>query len=136
MRRILKFMFFGILLIGNILPISADEEDAVPTMGIPFTKSYYYHFSRDQQLGALVKDFCSMQGISVVVSPVVTDVVNGRFNKMDPAEFWDYITQAYSLSWFYDGKILYVYKSSELQTQIFKMDATGINTMSNILKHL
>lgn len=140
MKRILKLIIFCALLMGNTLPVSAAEGDAVvqdvTIQKIPFSRSYYYHFSKDQQLSALVKDFCSMQGISVIVSPVVTDIVNGRFNKMDPSDFWDYITQAYGLSWFYDGKILYVYKNSELQTQVFKMDAAGINTMSNIIDHL
>ncbi len=135
MRHILKFISCLMLLICSTLPISA-AEDNLSSNGIPFTHSYYYHFSKDQQLDSLIKDFCSMQGISVVVSPIITDIVNGRFNKMDPADFWDYVTQAYGLSWFYDGKILYVYKSSELQTQIFKMDASGIATMSNIIKHL
>ncbi|MDE6432036.1 MAG: hypothetical protein K2L13_01425 [Opitutales bacterium] len=134
MQRVIQFLFFGILLTCGMLPVAALDDTT--THGIPFTNSYYYHFSRDQNLGALVKDFCSMQGINVVISPMVSDVVNGRFNKMDPAEFWNYITQAYGLSWFYDGKILYVYKNSELQTQIFRMDADGIGTMSNIIKHL
>jgi type III secretion protein C len=105
-------------------------------MSIPFSESSYYHFSKDQKLIDLIQDFCSMQGISIVVSSNITDVVNGRFNKMSPTHFWDYITQAYGLTWFYDGKILYAYKSSELQTKVFKIDAAGIIILSDIIRHL
>ncbi len=135
MNNITKYTSFLLYLVCCTFALAATDNIEV-TKSIPFTNSYYYHFSKDQQMSALIKDFCSMQNISVVVSPTITDVVNGRFNKMDPSEFWHYITQAYGLSWFYDGKILYVYKSSELQTQIFKMDEGGILTMSNIIKNL
>ncbi|MDR2436150.1 MAG: hypothetical protein LBD33_02480 [Puniceicoccales bacterium] len=106
------------------------------SMSIPFSEAYYYHFSKDQKLGDLIQDFCSMQNISVVVSSSITDVVNGRFNKMLPSDFWDYVTRAYGLTWFYDGKILYVYKGSELQTRIYKMDAAGIVILSDMIKYL
>ncbi|MDR0715337.1 MAG: hypothetical protein LBF25_00930 [Puniceicoccales bacterium] len=105
-------------------------------MTIPFSESYYYHFSKDQKLSDLIQDFCSMQNISVVISPNITDIVNGRFNKMSPSDFWDYVTRAYGLTWFYDGKILYVYKGSELKTKIFKMDGAGIVVLSDIIGHL
>ena len=55
---------------------------------------------------------------------------------MDPAEFWEYITKAYGLIWFFDGKIMFVYSNSELQTQILKMDVDSIGTLSAIVNRL
>lgn len=135
MKSITKIAFFNIIFCCIFLNLTAND-DSIKNPTIPFTDSYYYHFSKDQRLSDLIKDFCSMQNISIVVSPMITDVVNGRFNKMSPNDFWDYVTRAYGLTWFYDGKILYVYKGSELQTQVFKMDEAGISTLSNIIKHL
>ncbi|MDR2737467.1 MAG: hypothetical protein LBB18_00805 [Puniceicoccales bacterium] len=103
---------------------------------LPFSKANYYHFAKDQKLPDLIKDFFSMQGITVVVSPRVGSIVNGRFSKMDPANFWDYVTKAYGLVWFFDGKIMFVYSNSELRTQIFRMDGDGIRTLSTILARL
>jgi type III secretion protein C len=55
---------------------------------------------------------------------------------MDPAEFWNRITKAYGLVWFFDGKIMFVYSNSELSTQIFRMDIDSIGTLSTILTRL
>ncbi|MDR2721094.1 MAG: hypothetical protein LBB15_02285, partial [Puniceicoccales bacterium] len=137
MKHLLKAVFLSLsaalchsaYLFGETIEVSH-------SMLIPFSEAYYYHFSKDQKLSDLVQDFCSMQNISVVVSPNITDVVNGRFNKMSPSDFWDYVTRAYGLTWFYDGKILYVYKGSELQTRIYKMDAAGIVILSDMIKYL
>jgi type III secretion protein C len=74
-----------------------------------------------------------MKGITVVLSDRTNYAVNGKFSKMDPAEFWTHITKAYSLVWFFDGKIMCVYANAELQTQICRMDADGIGTLSVIL---
>ena len=114
--------------------ILIDEKS--PSKLIPFSKTSYYHFAKDQSLSELIRDFFAMQGITVVVSDTVNYNVNGRFNKMDPAEFWEYITKAYGLIWFFDGKIMFVYSNSELQTQILKMDVDSIGTLSAIVNRL
>ncbi|MDR3274026.1 MAG: hypothetical protein LBS87_01690 [Puniceicoccales bacterium] len=135
MKTPLKIIFLSVVLCHSTC-LFGETVEMSHNMSIPFSDSYYYHFSKDQKLSDLIQDFCSMQNISVVVSPNITDVVNGRFNKMSPSDFWDYITRAYGLTWFYDGKILYAYKGSELQTKIFKMDSAGIIILSDVIRHL
>ncbi|MDR1432927.1 MAG: hypothetical protein LBI61_01115 [Puniceicoccales bacterium] len=103
---------------------------------LPFSNASYYHFAKDQNLSELIRDFFAMQGITVVVSDRVRSVVNGRFNRMDPLDFWNYVTKAYGLIWFFDGRIMFVYANSELQTQIFRMDVDSIGTLSTILARL
>ncbi|MDR0742028.1 MAG: hypothetical protein LBE98_01020 [Puniceicoccales bacterium] len=131
--------FFQFALIFVYCALYAEERDPIgvsPYGALPFSKSSYYHFAKDQNLSALIQDFFSMQGITVVISDRINYTVNGRFSKMDPAEFWSYITKAYGLVWFFDGKIMFVYTNSELQTQIFRMDPDGIGTLSVILLRL
>ena len=77
-----------------------------------------------------------MQVINVVLSYIVNYNANGRFNKMEPAEFWEYITKAYGLLWLFDGKIIFVYSNSELQTQMLKMCVDSIGTLSAIVNRL
>ncbi|MDR2779147.1 MAG: hypothetical protein LBB16_02575 [Puniceicoccales bacterium] len=110
--------------------------DVLPFKELPFSKASYYHFAKDQNLSDLIQDFFSMQGITVVISDKINYTVNGKFSKMDPAAFWNYITKAYGLVWFFDGKIMFVYTNSELQTHIFRMDTDGIGTLSVILARL
>ncbi|MDR1528672.1 MAG: hypothetical protein LBS22_03775 [Puniceicoccales bacterium] len=131
--------FFQLALVFICCTLYAEERNPVgisPYDVLPFSKSSYYHFAKDQNLSALIQDFFSMQGITVVISDRINYVVNGRFSKMDPAEFWNYITKAYGLVWFFDGKIMFVYTNAELQTQIFRMDPDGIGTLSVILSRL
>jgi type II secretory pathway component GspD/PulD (secretin) len=87
MKFTLKLVLFLAVLCYTTYPVSAVTE--IPhSMSIPFSESYYYHFSKDQKLGDLIQDFCSMQNVSVVISPNISDIVNGRFNKMSPSDFW------------------------------------------------
>ncbi|MDR0693262.1 MAG: hypothetical protein LBF49_01665 [Puniceicoccales bacterium] len=131
--------FFQFILVFICCTLHAEEKDPIgvsPYGALPFSKSSYYHFAKDQNLSALIQDFFSMQGITVVISDRINYTVNGKFSKMDPAEFWTYITKAYGLVWFFDGKIMFVYTNAELQTQIFRMDRDGIGTLSVILSRL
>jgi hypothetical protein len=73
---------------------------------------------------------------TVMLSDRINCTVNDKFSKIDPAEFSTYITKAYGLVWFLDGKIMIVYINAELQTQIFRMDSDGIGTLSVILSCL
>ncbi|MDR2432258.1 MAG: hypothetical protein LBD34_00695 [Puniceicoccales bacterium] len=135
----MKKKFFQFVLVFICCTLRANERDPIgisPNGTLPFSKSSYYHFAKDQNLSALIQDFFSMQGITVVISDRINYTVNGKFSKMDPAEFWTYITKAYGLVWFFDGKIMFVYTNAELQTQIFRMDTDGIGTLSVILSRL
>lgn len=123
-------------LLGQFCVPTFAEDNATYVPEIPFSKSNYYHFAKDQKLADLIRDFCSMQGISVVVSQNVNETVNGKFSKMAPSDFWNYISRAYGLSWFYDGKILYVYAGNEIQTKIFRMNSEESATLSNIIATL
>ncbi|MDR1890936.1 MAG: hypothetical protein LBQ23_01995, partial [Puniceicoccales bacterium] len=131
--------FFQLALIFICCSLCAEDETSVgilPSDALPFSKASYYHFAKDQNLSDLIQDFFSMQGITVVISDRINYTVNGKFSKMDPAAFWNYIAKAYGLVWFFDGKIMFVYTNAELQTQIFRMDTDGIGTLSVILSRL
>lgn len=133
--KVLKLLLLFIVLMSNVRTMAA-VDNITPAQRLPFENASYYHFAKDQSLAELIRDFFAMQGITVVVSDKVVYNANGRFSKMAPEEFWDYITKAYGLVWFFDGKIMFVYSNSELQTEIFRMDTDGIGTLSLILDKL
>ncbi len=58
-----------------------------PSKLVSFSKICYYHFAKGQSLSELIFYFFAMQGITMVVIDTINFNVNGRFNKMDPAEF-------------------------------------------------
>ncbi|MDR2735244.1 MAG: hypothetical protein LBB20_00135 [Puniceicoccales bacterium] len=104
--------------------------------GIPWKDSNYYHFSKDQQLTELIKNFCAMQGVEVVVSEKITDIVNGKFSNVVPKQFWHDITQAYGLTWLFDGSILYVYKGNEILSNVWKMSSDEMRSLAKVMSQL
>ncbi|MDR2806999.1 MAG: hypothetical protein LBB11_02495, partial [Puniceicoccales bacterium] len=115
-----------------------EEEDiqAPKVRKIPWPKGNYHHFSKNQDLAELLHDFCVMQGISVIVNPSIKEMVNGRFSDIAPEQFWDDIVSAYNLVWFFDGNILYVYESSQIQTQVWSMTSDEMNTICRVVDEL
>jgi type III secretion protein C len=88
---------------------------------VPWTDSSYYHFAQNQSLEDLIRDFTAIQGVDVVINSPLSGTVNGIFEGIPPVEFWDNLSKAYNLSWFYDGSILYVYPGSSISTQVIAM---------------
>jgi len=111
-------------------------ESLVKKREIPWPSGNYYHFSKDQDLAELLNDFCSAQGISVIVSPTIKETVNGRFSDIAPAQFWQDMVNAYSLIWFFDGSILYVYENSQIQTHVWSMTVDEMNTLCRVIDEL
>jgi type III secretion protein C len=113
-----------------VSPIQSSDD------GIPWKDSNYYHFSKDQDLSELIKSFCSMQGIDIVVSEKVNDIVNGKFSNVAPKQFWHDMTQAYGLVWFFDGSILYVYKGNEIMSKVWKMSPDEMRSLAKVMEQL
>ena len=99
-------------------------------------KNTAYLFVRNKPIADSVADFCKMQGIDAVLSEHLKDNkqrVNRSFEKMYPTHIWDQLAKAYGLLWFFDGHALYVYESSEIQTQIFKIHPLQIDPLLEVI---
>ncbi|MDR2668267.1 MAG: hypothetical protein LBB38_04500 [Puniceicoccales bacterium] len=100
---------------------------------VPWSDSSYYHFAQNQGLEDLIHDFTAIQGIDVVVNSPIAGTVNGIFDGIPPAEFWDNLSKAYNLCWFYDGSVLYVYPGSSISTQIIPMSQQEGNSLKAVV---
>ncbi|MDR1435567.1 MAG: hypothetical protein LBI77_04150 [Puniceicoccales bacterium] len=107
-----------------------------PADHLPWRTAEYYHFAKNQELKELVRSFCTMQSMDAVVSETVEDVVNGKFSNVTPYQFWKDIVNAYGLVWFFDGSMMYVYKSSEVQSTVFKMNRDEMRTLVKVITQL
>jgi type III secretion protein C len=130
----------GLGLFGSPVVTAEDAEaEDIRTLKvhrIPWPKGNYHHFSKNQDLAELLRDFCTMQGISVIIHPAIKEMVNGRFSDIAPEQFWDDIVSAYSLTWFFDGNILYVYENNQIQTQVWSMTSDEMNTICRVVDEL
>lgn len=81
----------------------------------------YTHLAQDEDLRDMLADFGSDNGIRIVVSQRITDLVSGRFDAVEPRKFIERISKAYGLTWYYDGTSLFFYKNGELRTRVFTL---------------
>lgn len=81
----------------------------------------YTHMAQDEDLRDMLADFGSDNGIRIVVSQRITDLVSGRFEGMAPRKFIEKICQAYALTWYYDGSSLFFYRHGETRTRVFAL---------------
>ncbi|MDR2806795.1 MAG: hypothetical protein LBB11_01395 [Puniceicoccales bacterium] len=107
-----------------------------PADYLPWKTAEYYHFAKNQELKELIRNFCVMQSMDVIISDAVTDVVNGKFSNITPYQFWKDIVNAYSLVWFFDGSMMYVYKSSEVKSSVYKMSRDEIRMLIKVMAQL
>lgn len=103
----------------------------------PNTFSYLY--LRNKPIPDVIKDFCKMQDIDVVVSDALLknqQKVHQSFEKVLPVEIWKQISKSCGLMWFFDGHILYVYESSEIITKILKVYPLQIDPLMSLIEKL
>ena len=81
----------------------------------------YSHYSNQEPLRDVVESLAASQGIPVVVSDSVDDVVSISFHQIMPAELFDRLIKAYNLTWYYDGNTLFVYGIDEMLTSTIKL---------------
>ena len=102
-------------------------------------KSTSYLYLRDKQIAEAIKDFCKMQDVDVVVSDKLQksqQKVHQTFEKIYPAEIWEQLVKSCSLLWFYDGHVLFVYDTSEVETKILKVHPHQIQPLQDLVHKL
>lgn len=101
--------------------------------------SLVYHFSFGEKLPNMLKDFCSMQDINVVLSQTLLSsdkTVHRSFKDLYPVELWSQLTKSYGLLWFYDGNVLYVYDSTECETKTLQVHPDQVDALVSIINQL
>lgn len=113
-------------------------QEKVPSYGfLPNATTYLY--LRDKPIAESIKDFCKMQDVDVVISDKLQrsqQKVHQTFEKIYPAEIWDQLVKSCSLLWFYDGHVLFVYDSSEIETKILKIHPHQIQPLLELIHKL
>jgi type III secretion protein C len=107
-----------------------------PADRLPWKTSGYYHFAKNQDLKELIRNFCAAQSMDAIVSDDISDVVNGKFSDVTPCQFWKDIVSAYGLVWFFDGSMMYAYKSSEVTSAVYQMNRDEMRTLVRVITQL
>jgi type III secretion protein C len=107
-----------------------------PDKNIFWKTPLYSRHSNQEDLGELMRDFGSQQGMNVVLSQLATGTISGYFDRVPAREFLDFISKAQNLIWYYDGKTLYLYRSDEIVSQFASVDFIPLSSVEPILEHL
>ena len=115
------------------------EEEIEPSDHAFWPTSTTYLFLRDKPLATAIIDFCKMQDISAVLSEKLQNNlqhVNQSFEKAYPVQIWEQLAKSCGLMWFYDGRVLYVYESDEIQTRILKIHPLQIEPLLQMIHEM
>ena len=101
-----------ILACAAIAPLPAvAETPPFPSKNITLT-------ARNQQIDAAIVDLFGQAGLKVKISSGVTGKVNGVFVG-NPGKIWAQLSKAFNLVAYYDGAVVRVYASGEIQSRSF-----------------
>ena len=114
------------LLMGAALPAAAQELDWAP---LP-----YHYVAQGENLRDVLINFGANYDSPVIVSDKVNDQVSGRFDLPTPQAFLQQMTALYNLIWYYDGAVLYVFKSTEMQSRLIKLEQVTESDLQEALQ--
>lgn len=102
---------------------------------VPWQSEKFTYLTRGQPLRDFLRQFGSSQGLTVVTDPAVEGNVVGNFNLL-PQSVMEMLAVQYGLIWYFDGNILYVYPSSQAQTQTIRLMYGSVSQLKKTLDKL
>ncbi|MEE4379291.1 MAG: hypothetical protein V2J55_17530 [Candidatus Competibacteraceae bacterium] len=96
----------------------------------------YSHYSDQEPLRDVLKSLVATQGIPVVISGQIEDIVNVHFEQTQPGEIFSRLVDAYKLTWYYDGQALYIYPMDEVHTATLQLKHASVKEFSDSLDRL
>lgn len=120
----------GIFILFSLLMLNAQAAE------LQWPATSYSHFSNQEPLGDVLQSLSSSQNIPVVVSKKIQDVISISFAELKPAVIFQRLVNAYNLTWYYDGHVLYVYRLDEMETKTIKLKSLSVASFKKSLRKL
>lgn len=96
---------------------------AAPMSSVQWHGEPFVFYSRGSPLKSVIEDVSKNYGISIEVSDQITDTFSGQIDGKTPKQILTMLAQQYSLVWYYDGDLLYVYKARQLTNEIISLSS-------------
>ncbi|WP_434524028.1 type III secretion system outer membrane ring subunit SctC [Photorhabdus asymbiotica] len=126
-QRLCRYLLLSLSISTMMLPpVFSQDLDWLPTP--------YNYLAKGESLRDVLVNFGANYEASVIVSDKVTDQVSGHFEHEGPQEFLQHLSSLYNLVWYYDGSVLYVFKNSEIQSRLLKLEQTNATELKQVLK--
>lgn len=82
----------------------------------------------------LLNDLGVNYGIPVVVSPEINEKFSGKIVNKTPDQILSELAGLYNITWYYDGDILYFYKTQSIKREFISPDGLSTATLIKYLK--
>lgn len=102
----------------------------------PWAKVKYAHYADNEPIQELLQQFASSINAPITVSDKVSGGVSGNFEETTAIEFLNTISKIHSLMWYFDGQVIYVYDSGEVETALVNMGTASPQRLMNALSRL
>lgn len=111
------------LLIGGLLALLPGA--VLRAQPLDWPSLPYDYVAQGESLRDVLANFGANYDASVIVSDKVNDQVSGRFDLESPQAFLQLMASLYNLGWYYDGTVLYVFKTTEMQSRLVRLEQVG-----------
>lgn len=102
----------------------------------PWPESAYSYFAEASRLEAVLGDFAASFSLVLSIQPGVTGTVNGRFTSASPTEFISRLGAVYGFSWYTQGGVLHVSRTSDAVMRSVPIPAGGAGRLRQALTDL
>jgi type III secretion protein C len=131
-RQFWQLSIFIFILFALVVAV----ESKAAAAQIKWKNSPYTHYSAQEDIKDVLTDFFAFQRIGVVFSEDVKGTVSGNFENKSAEEFFNRITKAYNLIWYYDGSAVYVYSAHEMTSKILNFRYLDMQQFKKNLNNL
>lgn len=97
-------------------------------------KTPYSHYSAREDLRVVLANFARAQGLSARISDLVTGVISGSFDNIDPNLFLEGLEAAYGVKYYVLNGNLYFYDASEEIRTIFRPSSSSSKNLRQKLR--
>lgn len=116
----------------STLAASMPNVEAAP---IRWSTSMIDYAADGKDIKDVLRDFGASQGIATNIAASVSGTVSGKFH-LPPRRFLDTLAASFGFTWYYDGEVLNVVASSDLQSTLIKLDSAGTETLRDTLAQM
>lgn len=116
------------------LVLALTFSDFAQSLSLDWPIEPYKYVAQGENLRDVLSNFGANYDSSVIVSDKVNDQVSGHFDLQNPQSFLQLISSLYNLTWYYDGTVLYVFKATEMQSRLLKLEQASASELKNMLE--
>lgn len=120
-------------LISLLLLCHMGLAQAAPLANIQWQGEPFVMISRGTPLTSVIQDFAGNYGVPVVVSGMINDNFMGQLQQLKPQEVIQNLSRRYGLVWYENNGVLYVYKASEINSEVLPLASLSATKVSQYL---